>query len=203
MKNKNSVLTSTLVVGLSLSLLACGNGKATNQENATGAHDHGAMTHAEQHPMSEGSDLVMQEKTAVSVLIENYLNIKNALVLTDSKAASDAGQKLAESAKAFELDSFESSKQSEINEILEIIEEHGEHIAKSEIDHQREHFQEMAGEFMDLLKITGTDRTLYQQFCPMYNNGKGGTWLSEFSEIKNPFYGNKMLTCGSIKSTIQ
>ncbi len=145
----------------------------------------------------------MKEKIAVSVLIENYLNIKNALVLTDSKAASAAGQKLAESAKAFDVDSFESSKQSEIKEILEIIEEHGEHIAKSEIDHQREHFQEMAGEFMDLLKITGTDRTLYQQFCPMYNNRKGGTWLSEFSEIKNPFYGNKMLTCGSTKSTIQ
>jgi hypothetical protein len=203
MKNKNSVLTSTLVVGLSISLFACGNGKATNQENATGAHDHKAMTHAQQHPMSGESDMVMNEKIAVSVLIESYLEIKNALVLDDSKAASIAGQKLAESAKAFDAGSFESSKQTEINEILEIIEEHGEHIAKSEIDHQREHFQEMAGEFMDLLELTGTDRTLYQQFCPMYNNGKGGIWLSEFSEIKNPFYGNKMLTCGSTKSTIQ
>jgi hypothetical protein len=36
----------------------------------------------------------------------------------------------------------------------------------------------------------------------MYNKGKGGIWLSETREIKNPFYGNKMLTCGSVQKAL-
>ena len=85
---------------------------------------------------------------------------------------------------------------------MEVVKEHGEHIAKSEIVHQREHFEGMAKDFMDILAITGTDRTLYQQYCPMYNKNKGGYWLSDSQEIKNPLFGSKMLTCGSVKETI-
>jgi hypothetical protein len=33
----------------------------------------------------------------------------------------------------------------------------------------------------------------------MYENGKGAVWISEYKEIKNPYLGTKMLTCGSIK----
>jgi hypothetical protein len=60
----------------------------------------------------------------------------------------------------------------------------------------------MTKDFMDILAITGTDRTLYQQYCPMYNKNKGGYWLSDSQEIKNPLFGSKMLTCGSVKETI-
>jgi len=39
-------------------------------------------------------------------------------------------------------------------------------------------------------------RTVYHDYCPMYNNGSN--WLSESKEIKNPYYGkgNEMLGCG-------
>jgi hypothetical protein len=35
----------------------------------------------------------------------------------------------------------------------------------------------------------------------MYDNGKA-TWLSEIKEIKNPYLGKKMDTCGAIKETL-
>lgn len=34
-------------------------------------------------------------------------------------------------------------------------------------------------------------------------NGKGAYWLSESEEIKNPYYGEVMLTCGETKEVIQ
>lgn len=43
----------------------------------------------------------------------------------------------------------------------------------------------------------------YLQFCPMANEGNGGYWLSAESDIRNPYYGNEMLTCGEVKKTIQ
>jgi len=202
MKNSNSMLVLTLSVSLSLSLIACGNSNKLNQEESENQHDHSAMTHEADNSMSAGSDMVMMENKTITTLIDNYLAIKNALVQDDSKAAANAGQKLADAASGVDITSFDASKQSEIKEILEVVKEHGEHIAKSEIAHQREHFEGMAKDFMDLLAIAGTDRTLYQQYCPMYNKGKGGSWLSASEEIKNPLFGSKMLTCGSVKETI-
>lgn len=202
MKNSNSMLVLTLSVSLSLSLIACGNSNKLNQEESENQRDHSAMTHEADNSMSAGSDMVMMENKTITTLIDNYLAIKNALVQDDSKAAANAGQKLANATTGIDITSFDASKQSEIKEILEVIKEHGEHIAKSEIAHQREHFDGMAKDFMDLLAIAGTDRTLYQQYCPMYNKGKGGSWLSASQEIKNPLFGSKMLTCGSVKETI-
>ena len=46
------------------------------------------------------------------------------------------------------------------------------------------------------------EQTLYKDFCPMYSDGKGATWLSETKEIKNPYLGKKMPTCGSMKEEI-
>ena len=202
MKKTNSILALSLTVGLSLSLIACGNANKQNQEGSAIPHDHSAMTHEADNSMSAGSDMAMMESKTMTTLIDNYLAIKNALVQDDSKAAANAGQELADATSRIDVTTFETSKQSEIKEILEVVKEHGAHIAKSELAHQREHFEGMAKDFMDLLAIAGTDRTLYQQYCPMYNKGKGGSWLSASEEIKNPLFGSKMLTCGSVKETI-
>ena len=202
MKKSNSILTLALLASISFSLIACANKKSTDHENGNGVHDHSAMNHKAEDEMSDGSVVETSENKSISQLIDQYLVIKNALVQDDSRAAANAGQKLAETSSSIDLNTFEASKQSEIKEILEVVKEHGEHIAKSEIAHQREHFEGMAKDFMDLLAITGTDRTLYQQYCPMYDKGKGGSWLSDSQEIKNPLFGSKMLTCGSVKETI-
>ncbi len=33
-------------------------------------------------------------------------------------------------------------------------------------------------------------------------NDAGAYWLSKTSDIKNPYYGKKMLTCGEVKDSI-
>ena len=35
-------------------------------------------------------------------------------------------------------------------------------------------------------------------FCPMADGGKGAPWVQTKGEIRNPYYGAKMLTCGEI-----
>lgn len=199
MKKIHSILPFTFIAIISLALLACGNDKSKKE---TAEHDHDKMEHADEHKMDTDSFMKLSESKSSTSLINNYLAIKNALVQDDSKAASIAGQKLADATTSFDLSSFKGENQNEISEILEVLKEHGEHIAKSEITHQREHFEEMNDDFVDLLAITGIDRTLYLQNCPMYNKNKGGNWLSESSDIKNPLFGSKMLTCGSVKKTI-
>ena len=70
------------------------------------------------------------------------------------------------------------------------------------IAHQREHFALLSKDLNDLIVVFGTKRKLYQAFCPMYDDKKGAIWLSENKEIKNPYYGSKMLSCGSIQKDL-
>jgi hypothetical protein len=44
---------------------------------------------------------------------------------------------------------------------------------------------------------------LYLEYCPMANGNEGAYWLSNEKQIKNPYFGDKMLKCGSVKETIQ
>lgn len=43
---------------------------------------------------------------------------------------------------------------------------------------------------------------IYYQYCPMAFDNKGAYWLSDTEEIRNPYFGDKMLTCGSTVEVI-
>jgi hypothetical protein len=105
------------------------------------------------------------------------------------------------SLKAFDASSYSKENQKELADIIEDATEHAEHISESAIDHQREHFKILSKDMSDMVAITGTKSTLYEQFCPMYD--KGSAWLSTSKEVKNPYYGSKMLKCGKVQKTIQ
>ena len=115
--------------------------------------------------------------------------------------SAEASSKLIGSFKAFDREAYTSEQQMELIEIIEDATEHAEHIVKSPIDHQREHFKTLSIDITDMVAITGTANTLYEQFCPMYDNGS--TWLSTSDEIKNPYLGSKMVTCGKVQKEIK
>lgn len=46
----------------------------------------------------------------------------------------------------------------------------------------------------------GTKEPIYEQYCPMYDSDRGATWLSLNEEIKNPYFGSKMLKCGEVQN---
>jgi hypothetical protein len=60
-----------------------------------------------------------------------------------------------------------------------------QHIADNsgKIDHQREHFAMLSKDVNDLIKIFERIKK-YIDYCPMYDQGKSGYWISEFKEIK-------------------
>jgi len=158
-------------------------------------HDHEDMK------MDHSKMTTMKNDAKTETILSDYFNLKNALVADDTKKAAQAGSKLVVSLKAFDTDSYSKENQEELEDIIEDAVEHAEHISESAIDHQREHFKTLSKDITDLVAITGTKNTLYQQFCPMYD--KGSAWLSTSKEVKNPYYGSRMLKCGKVQKTIQ
>ena len=79
--------------------------------------------------------------------------------------------------------------------------ENADYIAESggNIAHQHEHLELLSKDIYDLIKTVPAGQALFQDFDPMYNNGKGAFWISETKEIKNPYLGKAMFTSGSVK----
>lgn len=146
-------------------------------------------------PNDEGSSNV--QNTQMGQVLSDYMTLKDALVATNKDDAAKAGKNLESTLKGFKVSSYSAEQQKELTDIISDAKEHAEHIAKSEIDHQREHFKALSNNIIDMVGITGTETKLFQQFCPMYD--KGSSWLSMSKDIKNPYYGSKMLACGRIE----
>jgi hypothetical protein len=139
---------------------------------------------------------------SVDEILNNYLKLKNALAKDDSEGAATAGKELYSTFKNVKSDKIE-AKFKKYADIADDAKEHAEHIGDNsgKIDHQREHFAMLSKDVNDLIKIFGTDKKIYRDYCPMYDQGKSGYWISEFKDIKNPYYGSEMLTCGGITKT--
>ena len=69
---------------------------------------------------------------------------------------------------------------------------------------QREQFEGLSTSMIALAKATKPNTApTYVQFCSMAAEGKGASWLSDKKEVRNPYYGDKMLKCGSVKEEIR
>ena len=147
------------------------------------------------------------EKTTVSIkeILSNYLDLKNAFVIDNSGKAAEAGKALESAFKNFDKTDLTAEQKKIYEDVEDDAREHAEHIGANggNIEHQREHFVMLSKDIYDLVKAFGSEQTLYKDFCPMANDGKGATWLSEIKEIKNPYLGKKMPTCGSVKEEIK
>lgn len=192
-----------LVLSL-LFLSACKNDKKqvesndVHMEEADG-HQHNNMNNA---TMQDTNTSKLQKNENLSEIIDAYLLLKNALTEDNKDNAAEAGNKVLKAFENFDMSKLNGEQHSTYMEIMENSKEHAEHIIKSPIDHQREHFEELSKDVNDLIDLIGTDKTLYQDFCPMYNNNKGAMWISETETINNPYLGTKMPTCGKIQKKI-
>ena len=162
----------------------------------TNAQEKEKMNHDHNH----NKMMDMKGDTKAEAILSDYFSLKDALVADDSEKAVEASTKLVASLKAFDESNYTAKEQKELTDIIEDATEHAEHISKSEIAHQREHFKVLSKDITDIIAITGTKNKLYQQFCPMYD--KGSAWLSTKEEVRNPYYGSRMLKCGKVQKTI-
>jgi len=164
---------------------------ATTDEHAN--HNHAAMQTKEAPKMSQ-----------LDAVYENYFSLKDALVKTDGTTASAAAKELLGSINAVKMGELKMDVHMVWMKVLESLKNDATAISSStDIKKQRDSFNSLSTSIYGLIKFSKSDETVYYQFCPMANDGKGANWLSKENNIKNPYYGSKMLTCGKVVETIK
>lgn len=130
----------------------------------------------------------------VSKLYQNYIAIKSALATDDSDKTAKAATEFIKTASTIDYKVVSEGNLSILKKDATVISE-----ARS-INKQRETFFNLSDNMITLAKqFKFSEKPIFVQYCPMAD----GSWLSNEKQIVNPYYGNKMLSCGSVKSEIK
>jgi len=149
-------------------------------------------------------DISGQLKEQLNSVLSEYLALKNSLV-ADDLAESKATAKLL--IKQLESVSMEKAKP-ELSELwnatgVKLKTPSNQIVLANNLKDARKNFMNLSQEMIVLLKeLRWHDSTIYVQHCPMADSNKGADWLSEASEIRNPYFGASMLNCGEVITTL-
>lgn len=188
----------TFAIAGALTLVSCGENQKENEavpmQNdkrmpAEGHEDH--MT-AQQGNLDDGSETANPEfeNQDVAAVYEHYLHVKTALVNSNPSEASNGAEMLVgalEQAGA-EEDALRAAREIAQNEDLSA---------------QRTAFSDLSAAVEELVEGSVASGEIYKQYCPMAFEGSGAYWLSSSQEVRNPYFGEKMLKCGRVEETIQ
>jgi len=196
MKKVRVTTTILAMAFMSLTAMSCKDGKTDDAAMPMSNEMYVESTTENADEMAMNTN---QSSNAKQV-IADYMILKEALIATDKDAAAKAGNQMVITLKGFEYGTYTAEEQKELKDIITDAVEHAEHIGKSEMDHQREHFKTLSKDMLDMVAITGADGKMYKMSCPMYDGGSA--WLSMEKEVKNPYYGSKMMSCGKMEKEI-
>ncbi|SCY18663.1 membrane fusion protein, Cu(I)/Ag(I) efflux system [Nonlabens sp. Hel1_33_55] len=132
--------------------------------------------------------------------LPSYLKMKDALVVSDAvqvSAFAKATSKRLKEISTTDLGKMEKQHLSKSIEMLDAI------VTNDNLENQRAHFVILNENMVPIAMNIQNSTNYYVQKCPMANNNKGAVWLSTEEEIKNPYYGDAMLTCGSVINEIK
>ncbi|MGB3799864.1 MAG: efflux RND transporter periplasmic adaptor subunit, partial [Lewinella sp.] len=138
----------------------------------------------------------------LAAVVEAYLPLKDRMV---SSEAADASllDPLAESLSGVDMMLLEGEAHQYWMEQLNALSSHLESLSETtDLADQRRQFGFFSQALINTLTAFGADHELYVQRCPMAFDNEGANWISEDAEIRNPYFGDAMLTCGSTIDTL-
>lgn len=172
-------------------LTSCGNNQS-NQKKQESHENHNMAAATREQSITEQSNAIATIKDdKLNAIYEHYIHLTTALTngnVAEAKIASNAIETGANILKGGTSIAASAAKIT----------------AAPNIEVQRATYEKLSIDMIDFVKKAGVlNGELYVEFCPMALNDKGAAWLSSSKEIRNPYFGKKMLNCGEIKETIK
>lgn len=180
-------------------MASCNNDTSKKEETATEAPA------PKLPPQSRLDDAGTQK---LVTLIGSYYELKDAMVAADPAKADASATKLIASAN--DLEGHIKTDSINRNAILPYMDtlKDGSNAILSVTDptceKKRIPFEKISDAMYGLLKTVDMKNAgVYREYCPMAFNDKGAYWLSAEAEIKNPYFGKKMLECGEVTDSLK
>ena len=143
-------------------------------------------------------------KQQLGSAIEAYLRLKDALVATDAETAAAKATSFTNEVEKVSSEELTGDALAYWRQQRGALIAHGKNITKSgEVSEQRTQFDFLSQTLIKTVKAFGAaEQTYYVQHCPMAFDWEGADWISDVEEIRNPYFGDEMLTCGTVEETL-
>lgn len=136
-----------------------------------------------------------------SSTIEYYLKMKDAFVASNAIQITAMAKIVLKQFKELPTEGLGKMQKAYLNKSIETL---VTIVENQNLENQRAHFVTLNENMIAIvMNIKPSDNLLYVQQCPMANNNKSAKWLSNEKTIRNPYFGDAMLTCGSVVEEIK
>ncbi|HLF34355.1 MAG TPA: efflux RND transporter periplasmic adaptor subunit [Cyclobacteriaceae bacterium] len=182
---------------------AMGDNDKKMETSGSGHEGHDLPGKSASSGMDVKADIRFQEQ--LTDVYEDYLKIKDALVSGDLPGSLASAAEMNSSLGKVDMSLVKGENHNHWMELSSKIKNSLDVFRKgNSIEAVRKSFMEMSDVLTNAVKMFGlSDKTVYYQFCPMANDNKGAYWLSQTADIRNPYFGAQMLTCGETKAILK
>jgi len=149
----------------------------------------------------------MDFKMQLGKVMDEYLKLKNAFVKSDEKAVEDAAQQTLDALDKVDMTLLKGDAHNQWMKLEKPIRDNLNGIIQMKgMEMKRSHFSIVSDKLTKAVELfdakSSQTSALYLEFCPMAFDNKGAFWISETKEIRNPYFGDAMLTCGEVKKEL-
>ncbi|MCR9098925.1 MAG: efflux RND transporter periplasmic adaptor subunit [bacterium] len=136
--------------------------------------------------------------------IEAYLRLKDALVATNAETAAVQAKAFTDAVEGISSDGITGEALEYWRQQRGALMAHSKQVAETEaVAEQRTQFDFLSQALISTVKAFGAaEQTYYVQHCPMAFDWEGADWISDVQEIRNPYFGDEMLACGTVEETL-
>ena len=190
-----------LFIPVFISILSCGN--SGNNKAAVSR-----KTTVPAPAAAAPATLLSKENTDNLMAVVNaYYELKDALVATNITKADEAGSRVMSATENLNYYlQHEKDAYTRMHPYLDTVMTQSEALVNAKTntaEAKRVYFAKISGAmFAALQQAKLKNGGVYYEYCPMALNSKGAFWLSSESEIKNPYFGKKMIECGEVRDSL-
>lgn len=140
----------------------------------------------------------------LGALVDSYVALKDELVKSDAAAVQKRASQVTKALQGMDMLLLQGPAHDYWMQQLPGLQGHIENIRQStDLEEQREQFDFLSRVLIPTVQVYGlSGQKVYVQHCPMANDNNGADWLSYEDQIRNPYFGDRMLKCGTVTDTI-
>lgn len=207
-----SMVYSLLLGAAAFTFLANCSGNKKDDDHA--GHDEHAAKDSTEHASgstaaAEASEPQFQVdanfQNQLASVFTSYVELKDAFVATDANKVKDEAKQTVEALAKVDMKLLSGAAHNDWMNYLSPIQSSLKEIQGSaDIEAQRKAFSNLSDNLYKSVKAFGLGgKEAFYEYCPMAFNNEGAYWLSDQAQIKNPYFGDKMLTCGEVKEKLK
>jgi hypothetical protein len=182
-------------------LSSCSGGKKAESDDtqAQATEEKATETTAPQFAVSEN----FQQQ--LGKVFTSYVSLKDAFVASDAQKVKSGASTISQAVAAVDMKLLSGAAHNDWMSYLAPIQTSLKEIeSTADIEVQRKAFSTLSENLYKSIKAFGLAGTeAFYDYCPMAFNNEGAYWLSDQAAIRNPYFGDAMLTCGTVKETLK